>query len=582
MKRVIMPILLVTAALITSTPIVHAETELSLTATASSTYANYIQDYGPQKTVDNNLNNNNYWIGEGDYKVNFWWLQLDCGDVYNLGSISVYWYNNSIHDYGSSNYDIQISSDGETWTNLYTGLTTVGGTGSPYQATYSLSGNARYVRIYLHNVLRSFPVVNEVKIYAGESNQPPTASASANPTVGDIPLDVQFTGSGTDPDGTIVSYNWNFKDGATSTAQNPNHTYNNSGSYNVTLTVIDDDGATGSDSVAITVNESPNQAPTASASANPVLGEAPLDVQFTGSGTDSDGSIVSYDWDFDDGTASGVQSPLHTYQNPGSYTAVLTVADDDGATAADSVLITVEESVPVIPPTTKEIPHFIRFQGRLTDKGNIPLNGYYNITFRIYDAETEGNLLWEDLHDNLQVTNGVVNVLLGIDLPFDVEYWLSTEIGNDGEMSPRQPITSVGYSYTAEFAKKGGTVAYANHGEISASTSSKLSIHLEDTPSSVKLYIWGELASGGSYPNDVTVEIDDRDKTSSALSLANDNWSSSEGELGDGTSSHPLISGTGELDITNLATWSKGEHTLELKQSSSTKAKIRYNVYISY
>ena len=84
---------------------------------------------------------------------------------------------------------------------------------------------------------------------------PPTASAGANPTNGTAPLAVSFTGSGTDSDGIIVSYSWNFGDGGTSTQQNPTHTYSSAGNYTATLTVTDDDGATGENTVQITVND---------------------------------------------------------------------------------------------------------------------------------------------------------------------------------------------------------------------------------------------------------------------------------------------------------------------------------------
>ena len=69
---------------------------------------------------------------------------------------------------------------------------------------------------------------------------PPTlvTAASASPTVGLAPLMVQFTGGasgGTQP----YSYSWAFGDGATSSSQNPSHTYANPGSYTSTLTVTD-------------------------------------------------------------------------------------------------------------------------------------------------------------------------------------------------------------------------------------------------------------------------------------------------------------------------------------------------------
>jgi PKD repeat protein len=74
-------------------------------------------------------------------------------------------------------------------------------------------------------------------------NVPPSASIQAVPSSGPAPLNVQFTAVASDPDGTIVSWSWNFGDGGTSSAQNPAHVYTTPGTYQVTLTVTDNQGA---------------------------------------------------------------------------------------------------------------------------------------------------------------------------------------------------------------------------------------------------------------------------------------------------------------------------------------------------
>ena len=85
-------------------------------------------------------------------------------------------------------------------------------------------------------------------------NQLPNASFNANPSSGEPPLSVQFTDTSADPDGEIVSWNWNFGDGGRSTEQNPGHTYNSAGTYTATLMVTDDDDATNSASTTISVS----------------------------------------------------------------------------------------------------------------------------------------------------------------------------------------------------------------------------------------------------------------------------------------------------------------------------------------
>ncbi len=181
-------------------------------------------------------------------------------------------------------------------------------------------------------------------------NQAPTASMTAEPTSGTTPLDVDFDGSASaDPDGSIASYAWDFGDGASGDGTTPTHTYTGAGTFTATLTVTDDDGAVGTTSETITVNKPDNVPPTASFTVTPQSGEAPLDVTFDASAsTDPDGDIVSYAWDFGDGQSGDGSGPLHTYAEPGTYTATLTVADDEGATAVATHTISV--AVPNVPP----------------------------------------------------------------------------------------------------------------------------------------------------------------------------------------------------------------------------------------
>ena len=123
------------------------------------------------------------------------------------------------------------------------------------------------------------------------------ASASANPTSGNAPLFVQFTGSASGGQ-SPYSYSWNFGDGGSSGQQNPSHTYQASGTYTPTLTVTDSQNNKATSQVTITVSQPP---PTlsASASASPTSGTAPLTVQFTGSASGGQ-SPYSYSWTFGD------------------------------------------------------------------------------------------------------------------------------------------------------------------------------------------------------------------------------------------------------------------------------------------
>jgi len=88
----------------------------------------------------------------------------------------------------------------------------------------------------------------------GTGNQAPVAEANG-PYSGAAGASVSFSSAGSfDNDGTIVSYLWNFGDGGTSTAANPSHTYATGGTYNVTLQVTDDGGASGSDNATANIS----------------------------------------------------------------------------------------------------------------------------------------------------------------------------------------------------------------------------------------------------------------------------------------------------------------------------------------
>lgn len=162
-------------------------------------------------------------------------------------------------------------------------------------------------------------------------------------------LTVHFRASGYDPDpdeNRDLRYQWDFGDGGFSTEQNPSHTYAAPGTYRVKARVSDPDGSWEEAVLTVEVS-SGNQSPIAVLEATPRSGVAPLQVLFDGSGSsDPDGHIVSYEWDFGDGTQLITTTPTtnHIYGVAGTYNAGLTVRDNQGATSIATVQITVTGS----------------------------------------------------------------------------------------------------------------------------------------------------------------------------------------------------------------------------------------------
>ncbi len=268
-------------------------------------------------------------------------------------------------------------------------------------------------------------------------NVPPNANftfSPDNPSTHDL---IQFSDISLDPDGTIVSWHWDFGDGNTSTDQNSTHQYGDNGTYTVKLEVVDNDGATNFTEQNITIgNEAPNAVNDSASTAKntqvvidvlandydtdgtidpttvaivsgPSNGEVSVDsvtgnvtytpdseyhgsdsftytvednesatsnvatvditindvndppvakfsyspgnptavdtIRFTDTSSDLDGTIVSWHWDFGDGSGTSTdQNPTYSYNDNGTYDVTLSATDNDGLTDAYTKKITIE------------------------------------------------------------------------------------------------------------------------------------------------------------------------------------------------------------------------------------------------
>jgi len=175
--------------------------------------------------------------------------------------------------------------------------------------------------------------------------QNPSASFTNSPLSPEVGETVTFDASGSsDPDGTIVGYEWSFGDEATATGITASHSYSSAGTYTVTLTVTDNNGLTGTTTKSVTVapHEIEPQAPSASFTSSPHSPEVGETVSFDASGSsDPDGTIVNYIWDFGDGNTGAGKTAAHSYDSEGTYTVTLTVEDNDGNTDTETKSITV-------------------------------------------------------------------------------------------------------------------------------------------------------------------------------------------------------------------------------------------------
>ncbi len=155
---------------------------------------------------------------------------------------------------------------------------------------------------------------------------------------------VLFDASQSTDDGQIVSYHWNFGDGATAQGIRVTHDFALVGTYNVVLTVTDNQGQSASTPptpVDVAVSSKPTAAFTLSPT-DPVAGTTVF-VNAAASRPAAGFQIVSHAWDFGDGfKVEGGSTASHAYATPGTYTIVLVITDSSGQTASVANTVTVK------------------------------------------------------------------------------------------------------------------------------------------------------------------------------------------------------------------------------------------------
>ncbi|MHA2611181.1 MAG: PKD domain-containing protein [bacterium JZ-2024 1] len=333
------------------------------------------------------------------------------------------------------------------WDFNFDGTFNTAQTGVTASTVYTVNNN---YRVALRVTDDEGLTTTEEKIVFVGQNPPPVAVASCAPTYGISPLNVTCTGAASfDPDETnrIVTFSWDFGDGSPpASGATVSHQFVSSAptaTFNVTLTVTDDEGYTDTETVRITVGGNPP--PVAVISAIPTWGNAPLTVSFDGSGSfdpDATNIIISYEWDFtDDGTFDFAgQTASFQYENNGVYTARLRVTDNEGFQDDETIRIFVGVNPPPVAvisvsPVTGFAPLDVTFDAGRSydpDDGTTPgagitsyswdldNNGTFETTGALVSRTYQGgtHTIWLRLTDaegNVTLANVVITVIANPD-----------------------------------------------------------------------------------------------------------------------------------------------------------------------
>ncbi len=208
----------------------------------------------PEEAVDGETNDESRWSANGFPQ----WLEIDLQQNFDIEQIDIYPFQDRAY-----RYIVEAKGEGDSYITIIDRSSNTTG-GNVISDSFS-PVSARFVKITVTGAsgyTGSWVSFREVEVFGVESgtpaNQPPIANAGQDQTVEDIDDSgsetVSLDGSGSsDSDGSVVSYTW--EEGGNQIATGVSPTVDLSvGTHTITLIVTDDDGATGSDDVIITVN----------------------------------------------------------------------------------------------------------------------------------------------------------------------------------------------------------------------------------------------------------------------------------------------------------------------------------------
>jgi len=174
---------------------------------------------------------------------------------------------------------------------------------------------------------------------------PPHVNLKLSPTTAKAPATIQLTADIFDDGTQACNISWNLGDGTIHyESETLTHTYNEPGTYTISIAVTDQDKKTATVNTTLIVTQ--NIAPNIYIASDKSTARPNSTIQFNVTAHDPDGSIQHYHWDFGDNTTSEDPTTTHSYQNQGTYLVTQTVTDNQGTTTQQSLTINIQENVP--------------------------------------------------------------------------------------------------------------------------------------------------------------------------------------------------------------------------------------------
>ena len=209
-----------------------------------------------------------------------------------------------------------------------------------------------------------------------------------------------------------------------------------------------------------------------------------------------------------------------------------------------------------------------------TESGDPVEDGVYSFTFRLYDDESEGDLLWSESQD-LEVQGGVFSAQLGseesFDLEFDTAYWISVEINGEDELEPRMPLSATPYAMHA-LSIEDGAVSGAKIDEDAIQSGENITIERDDNQN---LLISSEIPEDLEIEGELSFGDGSAQRTAGPIAKG---FVNADGELGENVNiSSVSIDDPGRYRITieDESFWFD-EYAVSITPISSNTPAVRY------